>query len=76
MKLKTNNDIITYYMKAGNDWVQAEMPIEKAEQIIANSKNVTDSNERCGVCEKCVDDKFYFPYEPPKSGKSKEPKTE
>lgn len=77
MKLIEKNGKVNYLMKAGNDYVSAEMPVGDAERIIANG-NKRASNRFPGY-PISVDDQYFFAAKSGKADKSddeKEPVTE
>ena len=64
MKLKTENGMVTFLMKAGKDKVMSEMSLKDASSIISNSQDVVETDT-----EIIVDDTYIFPGEKIKSRK-------
>ena len=58
MKVKSENGIVTFVMRAGKDKVKSKMLIGRALQIINASENVVEKKN-----EIIVDDKYFFPAE-------------
>ena len=65
MKIKANDNKVTFVMRAGKHFVQNTMPLSSAEQIIKSGKVVTDEQVAalCNAMFRCVDDKYFFPLE-------------
>ena len=63
MKIKSQDNKVTFLMRAGKDFVQNSMPLSSAEQIIKNGKSVKDVQDAVlgNAMFRCVDDKYFFP---------------
>lgn len=66
MKLKTENGMVTFIMKVGKDRVISKMTLNDATNIIANAKDIVETD-----LEIIVDDKYFFPAEPEKKPRKK-----
>lgn len=66
MKLKTENGMVTFIMKVGKDRVISKMTLNDATNIIANAKDIVETD-----LEMIVDDKYFFPAEPEKKPRKK-----
>ena len=64
MKLKTENGMVTFLMKAGKDKVMGKMSSKDASSIISNSQDVVETDT-----EIIVDGEYIFPGEKIKSRK-------
>ena len=58
MKLKSNGAFVSFVMAAGKDFVQSQMKVENANEIIKNGE-VAESNKFPGY-PICVNDTYYF----------------
>lgn len=58
MKLKSNGAFVSFIMTAGKDFVQSQMKVENANEIIKNGE-VAESNKFLGY-PICVNDTYYF----------------
>ena len=67
MKLKVENGVVSYVMRAGRDLVQDKMSLAAAERICAKGTKVSKTVKGFPIC---VDDKFYFEGIAEKSSKS------
>lgn len=56
MKIKHENGIVTFLMRAGKDMVRSQMTIGTATGIINHGKNVVEEDNRI-----IVDDTYFFP---------------
>ena len=65
MKIKSKDNTVTFFMKAGKHFVKNTMPLSSAESMIAHAKEVKDAQvEALGnVMCRCVDDMHFFPLE-------------
>ena len=59
MYIKHENGIVTFRMKAGNDFVRSTMPIGNAQRIVNIGKSVVEKDGQI-----IVDSKYYFPARP------------
>lgn len=57
--IKHVNGIVTFRMKAGNDFVRSTMPIGSAQRIVNIGKSVVEKDGQI-----IVDSKYYFPARP------------
>ena len=58
MKIKHENKMVTFRMKAGKDMVRSTMLLATAKRIIASAKKTEEHNG-----ELIVDELYYFPIE-------------
>ena len=61
-KLISKNNQVDFIMKAGNDFVKSQMPLEEAQRIINEAKTV-DSSRKFNGFNTVVDKMYYFPME-------------
>lgn len=61
-KLISKNNQVDFIMKAGNDFVKSQMPLEEAQKIISRAKTV-DSSRKFSGFNTVVDKMYYFPTE-------------
>lgn len=61
-KLISKNNQVDFIMKAGNDFVKSQMPLEEAQKIISGAKSV-DSSRKFNGFNTVVDKMYYFPME-------------
>lgn len=61
-KLISKNNQVDFIMKAGNDFVKSQMPLEEAQKIINDAKTV-DSSRKFNGFNIVVDKMYYFPTE-------------
>jgi hypothetical protein len=67
MRLKVENGMVAYVMRAGTDLVRDDMSLAAAERICAKGTKVSKTVKGFPIC---VDDKFYFEGIAEKSSKS------
>ena len=67
MKIKHENGMVTFLMRAGKDMVKNQMPIEYAQSIVDKSEAVTEKDGQI-----VVDNTFFFPAVVPKRKKQTE----
>lgn len=58
-KLISKNNQVDFIMKAGNDFVKSQMPLEEAQKIISRAKSV-DSSRKFNGFNTVVDKMYYF----------------
>lgn len=58
MKLKSENGMVTFIMKAGKDKVRSSMSLAEANRIIEANENVVETET-----DVVVNDTYYFPIE-------------
>lgn len=61
-KLISKNNQVDFIMKAGNDFVKSQMPLDEAQKIINKAKTV-DSSRKFNGFNTVVDKMYYFPME-------------
>lgn len=61
-KLISKNNQVDFIMKAGNDFVKSQMPLDEAQKIIDKAKTV-DSSRKFNGFNTVVDKMYYFPME-------------
>ena len=61
-KLISKNNKVDFIMKAGNDFVKSQMPLDEAQKIINEAKTV-DSSRKFNGFNTVVDKMYYFPME-------------
>lgn len=61
-KLISKNNQVDFIMKAGNDFVKSQMPLDEAQKIIDKAKTV-DSSRKFNGFNTVVDKLYYFPME-------------
>lgn len=61
-KLISKNNQVDFIMKAGNDFVKSQMPLEEAQKIINKAKTI-DSSRKFNGFNTVVDKMYYFPME-------------
>lgn len=61
-KLISKNNQVDFIMKAGNDFVKSQMPLDEAQKIINKAKTV-DSSRKFNGFNTVVDKLYYFPME-------------
>lgn len=61
-KLISKNNQVDFIMKAGNDFVKSQMPLDEAQKIINEAKTV-DSSRKFDGFNTVVDKLYYFPME-------------
>lgn len=61
-KLISKNNQVDFIMKAGNDFVKSQMPLNEAQRIINEAKTV-DSSRKFNGFNTVVDKMYYFPME-------------
>ena len=61
-KLISKNNQVDFIMKAGNDFVKSQMPLNEAQKIINEAKTV-DSSRKFNGFNTVVDKMYYFPME-------------
>lgn len=61
-KLISKNNQVDFIMKAGNDFVKSQMPLEEAQKIISGAKTI-DSSRKFNGFNTVVDKMYYFPTE-------------
>ena len=61
-KLISKNNQVEFIMKAGNDFVKSQMPLNEAQRIINEAKTVNSSRKFNGF-NTVVDKMYYFPTE-------------
>lgn len=61
-KLISKNNQVDFIMKAGNDFVKSQMPLDEAQKIISGAKSV-DSSRKFNGFNTVVDKMYYFPME-------------
>lgn len=61
-KLISKNNQVDFIMKAGNDFVKSQMPLDEAQKIISKAKTV-DSSRKFNGFNTVVDKMYYFPME-------------
>lgn len=66
MKLKTENGMVTFIMRAGKNKVKSKMPSRDVANILNGSHDVVETDT-----EIIVDDKYFFPAEPKKKSRKK-----
>ena len=67
MKIKAENGMVTFVMRAGKDKVRNKMSIEDANVIISSGKDIVET-----ATEVIVDDIYFFPAEKKSRKKSKD----
>ena len=65
--IKHTKGKVTFVMRAGKTFVRNEMALAYAKAIVKRSKNVEETDKRGYGMEICVDDKYFFPIDKPKS---------
>ena len=66
MKIKAENGMVTFIMKAGKDKVRSSMSLAEANRIIESGESVIETER--GIV---VDETYYFPVEKKPRKKSK-----
>ena len=66
MKIKSENGMVTFVMRAGKDKVRSTMSIGEANRIISTGKDVVETDT-----EVIVDDNYFFPIEIEKKSRKK-----
>jgi hypothetical protein len=66
MKIKAENGIVTFIMKAGKDKVRSSMSLAEANRIVSSGKDVAET-----ATEVIVNDTYFFPIEPEKKSRKK-----
>ena len=66
MKIKSENGMVTFIMRAGKDMVRSTMSIGEANRIISSGKNVVETE-----IDVTVDDTYFFPVETEKKSRKK-----
>ena len=66
MKIKSENGIVTFRMKAGKDMVRSKMSPVEVMKIVASCEKITQKGS-----EIIVDDKYFFPAEIEKKSRKK-----
>ena len=66
MKIKSENGMVTFIMRAGKDKVKSKMPSRDVANILNSSQDVIETDT-----EIIVDDKYFFPAEPKKKSRKK-----
>ena len=66
MKIKSENGMVTFVMRAGKDKVRSTMSIGEANRIISTGKDVIETE-----LDVIVDDKYFFPVEVEKKSRKK-----
>lgn len=61
-KLISKNNQVDFIMKAGNDFVKSQMPLNEAQKIINEAKTV-DSSRKFNGFNTVVNKMYYFPME-------------
>lgn len=61
-KLISKNNQVDFIMKAGNDFVKSQMPLDEAQKIINEAKTV-DTSRKFNGFNTVVDKMYYFPME-------------
>ncbi len=61
-KLISKNNQVDFIMKAGNDFVKSQMPLNEAQRIINEAKTV-DSSRKFNGFNTVADKMYYFPME-------------
>lgn len=61
-KLISKNNQVDFIMKAGNDFVKSQMPLDEAQKIINKAKTV-DSSRKFNGFNTVIDKMYYFPME-------------
>jgi len=69
MNLKVVDGKVPYIMVAGADHVKGEMPLEEAEKII--STGTKRASALFAGYPYCVNNQYFFAYEPPKAAPAK-----
>ena len=62
MKIKSENGIVTFMMKAGKDLVKSTMGVSYADTLLQNAK-AKEQVTMSGVKMVMVDNKYYLPIE-------------
>lgn len=58
MKIKSENGMVTFVMRAGKDKVRNTIPLIDAMKIVSSGEKITQTES-----EIVVDDKYFFPAE-------------
>lgn len=66
MKIKSENGMVTFVMRAGKDKVRSQMTLGEANRIISTGKDVVETET-----DVIVDDKYFFPVEVEKKSRKK-----
>ena len=66
MKIKAENGMVTFIMRAGKDKVRSKMTLGEANRIVSSGKNVVETE-----IDIIVDDTYFFPAEPEKKPRKK-----
>ena len=66
MKIKSENGMVTFVMRAGKDKVRSKMALGEANRIISSGKNVVETE-----IDIIVDDTYFFPVEAEKKSRKK-----
>ena len=66
MKIKSENGMVTFIMRAGKDKVRSTMSIGEANRIVSTGKNVVETE-----IDIIVDDTYFFPVEVEKKSRKK-----
>lgn len=71
MKIKSENGMVTFIMRAGKDKVRSSMSLAEANRIVKSSENVVETE-----LDVIVNDTYYFPIEIEKKPRKKSKSTE
>lgn len=66
MKIKSENGMVTFIMRAGKDMVRSKMTLGEANRIISSGTKVEKTE-----ISVIVDDKYFFPVEVEKKSRKK-----
>ena len=66
MKIKSENGMVTFIMRAGNDMVRSKMSLGEANRIVSTGTKVEKTE-----ISVIVDDKYFFPVEVEKKSRKK-----
>lgn len=66
MKIKSENGMVTFIMRAGKDKVRSSMSLAEANRIVKSGKNVVETE-----LDVIVDDTYFFPVEAEKKSRKK-----
>lgn len=66
MKIKSENGMVTFIMRAGKDMVRSKMTLGEANRIVSTGTKVEKTE-----IDVIVDDKYFFPIEVEKKSRKK-----
>lgn len=66
MKIKAENGMVTFIMKAGKDKVRSSMSLAEANRIVSSAEDVVET-----ATEVIVNDTYFFPIEKKSRKKTK-----